>query len=80
MDRPKLTPEAFDMIASMRPDRILWTLPTIARRIGTSADFVRDTLAKMDDTPVRILGGRYFAFEGDLIAFMRSDRLRPDNA
>lgn len=52
----------------VRP-RILWGADTIARRIGTSADFVRDTLAKEPGSPVRKIGGRYSAIEGELIAF-----------
>jgi hypothetical protein len=51
--------------------RIIWTLPAIGARIGVGADFVRDTLAKQPGSPVREIGGRYYAFEDDLIAFLR---------
>jgi hypothetical protein len=52
---------------------IIWTASAIGRRIGVSADFVRDTLAKMDGSPVRQIGTRYCAVESDLIAFFRAD-------
>lgn len=77
MSRPEITAYAFDRLTARRPDRILWTLPTIAQRIGTSADFVRDTLAKVEGSPVRFLGGRFYAYEDELEAFMRSEERRP---
>ncbi|NTH50922.1 DNA-binding protein [Agrobacterium rhizogenes] len=54
------------------PSRIIWTLPAIGQRIGVGADFVRDTLAKQPRSPIKELGGRFYAFEDDLIAFLRS--------
>lgn len=72
--RPPATPEAFDaMTAPRKPARIIWTAPAIGRRIGTSADFVRDRLAALPGSPVKQIGGRYCAIEADLIAFFRSD-------
>ncbi|WP_102960225.1 hypothetical protein [Mangrovicella endophytica] len=59
------------------PARIIWTLPAIARRIGVGADFVRDTVATAEGTPIRELGGRFYCFEDDLMSFMRSNRLKP---
>lgn len=54
-----------------KQDRIIWTLGGIAKRIGVGPDFVRDTLAKQPGSPVKEMGGRYYAFEDDLIAFLR---------
>lgn len=45
----------------------------IGDRIGVGPDFVRDTLAKQPGSPVKEIGGRYYAFEEDLIAFLRSE-------
>lgn len=70
-----LTPEHFDTLtrahAPAREDKIIWTLPAIAGRIGVGVDFVRDTLARQPNSPVRELGGRYYAFDDELIAFLR---------
>ncbi len=51
--------------------RIIWTLGAIAARIGTGPDFVRDTLAQQPGSPVKEIGGRYYAFEDDLISFLK---------
>lgn len=72
----KLTVDRFDrmtdkMTAHIKPVRIIWTLPAIGRRIGVGVDFVRDTLAKQPGSPVKDIGGRYYAFEDDLIAYLR---------
>lgn len=68
-----LDPDSFDQAVAGKSQgpRIIWTAGAIARRIGTSSDFVRDTLAKEPGTPVRQVGGRYCAVEADLIAFFR---------
>ncbi|HEV7415051.1 MAG TPA: hypothetical protein VGN98_02770 [Tianweitania sediminis] len=74
-----ITPEKLDEILSQASrdvtvtPRIIWTAGAIARRIGTSPDFVRDRLAKEPGSPVRQIGGRYCAIEQDLIAFFRTD-------
>lgn len=72
MTRP-ITVEQFDATVSPKPGRprIIWTLPAIGRRIGVGADFVRDTIAKQPGSPVKEIGGRYYAFEEYLIAFLR---------
>ena len=77
--RPALTASAFDSMAGTRPGRtpIIWTLPAIGARIGVGADFVRDTLAKQPGTPIRQVGGKWYCFEDDLIAFMRSGPREP---
>ncbi len=49
--------------------KILWGADSIARKIGTSADFVRDRLAFEPGSPVRKIGGRYCAIEADLLAY-----------
>lgn len=59
-------------IDSKRDDKIIWTLAGIGRRIGVGPDFVRDTLIKQPRSPVKVIGGRYFCFENDLIDFMKS--------
>lgn len=69
-----LTPDRFDALARnmhAREDRIIWTLPAIAGRLGVGVDFVRDTIAKQPGTPVKEIGGRYYAFESDLLYFLR---------
>lgn len=71
MSNTELTAETFDRIAMKRRDRIIWTLPAIGHRIGAGPDFVRDTLAKQPGSPVKEIGGRYYAFEDDLISFLR---------
>ncbi|MEQ8446928.1 MAG: hypothetical protein RIB57_13670 [Pelagibacterium sp.] len=67
-----LTPRRLDAVLERpKPDRIIWTLPAIGARIGVGADFVRDTLAKQPDSPVKEIGGRYYAFEDDLLTYLR---------
>lgn len=63
------------MTTTAKP-KIIWTLPAIGERIGTGIDFVRDVLMKEEGSPIRTMGGRHYAVEDDLIAFMRSDRHR----
>lgn len=75
----RLTAEKFDKLAEggQRPShnpRIIWTLNAIAQRIGTGVDFVRDTLVTVEDSPVRQIRGRFYCFEDDLIAFLRSKK------
>lgn len=72
----ELTPNHFDHFAAPRnrKDRIIWTLSAIGARIGVGPDFVRDTLAKMPGSPVKEIGGRYYAFEDDLISFLRCQK------
>lgn len=71
----EITPRRFDRMTRERagtsPARIIWTLPAIGAAIGVGPDFVRDTLAKQPGSPVKEIGGRYYAFEDDLIAFLR---------
>lgn len=72
MNKPELTPERLDaLLMPPRRDKIIWTLGGIAARIGTGTDFVRDTLAKQAGSPVKEIGGRYYAFEEDLITFLK---------
>lgn len=59
-------------------DRIIWTLQGIGARIGVGPDFVRDTLMKQPGSPIKEIGGRYYAFEEDLIAFLKSGGLAKD--
>lgn len=77
--KPPLTASRFDKLTERQqrpsgsPSKIIWTLQGIGRRIGTGADFVRDTLAKQEGSPVKQIGGRFYAFEDDLISFLRND-------
>jgi hypothetical protein len=71
MTKPKITAERFDQIASA-PPRIIWTASAIARRVGCSSDFVRNTLANQPGSPVKKIGTRYCAIEADLISFFRA--------
>jgi len=73
MTKHAMSAELFDAVVqpSRRRDRIVWTLPAIGSVIGVGPDFVRDTLAKQPGSPVKEIGGRYYAFEEDLIAFLR---------
>lgn len=78
MSEPILTTSEFDHLvggATEKSPRVIWTLPTIARRLGTGVDFVRDTLAKMPGSPVKLMGNRYYALEDELIAFMRRQNI-----
>lgn len=72
MTKP-LTPQSFDSLThgNAREDRILWTAKAIGRRLGCGPDYVRHTLAGLPGTPIRKQGRRFFAFEDELIAFMR---------
>lgn len=66
------TPEEFDaLVQPKRRDRIIWTLQGIGARIGVGPDFVRDRLAKQPGSPIKEIGGRYYAFEDDLIGYLR---------
>ncbi len=69
--KPAVTPEQFDMAVAPRP-RIIWTAEAIASKIGCSADYVRSTLVNVEGSPVKKIGTRYCAHEGDLIAFFRA--------
>jgi len=70
-----MSPEVFDAVMKPRPrDRIIWTLAAIGARIGVGPDFVRDTLMKQPGSPVHEIGGRYYAFEEDLIDFLRFEQ------
>lgn len=74
MAKPVLTTSEFDSLtggSTEKSPRIIWTLPAIARRLGTGVDFVRDTLAKVEGSPVKMIGNRYYAVEDELIAFLR---------
>ena len=51
--------------------RILWTASGIGRRVGCSGDFVRNVLAAEPGSPVKRIGSRLYAFEGDLLAWLR---------
>ncbi|WP_299939441.1 hypothetical protein [uncultured Nitratireductor sp.] len=77
----EITPRRFDRMTRERagrsPARIIWTLPAIGAVIGVGPDFVRDVIAKEPGSPIREIGGRYYAFEDDLIAFLRGDHEKP---
>ncbi|SDY18391.1 DNA-binding protein [Citreimonas salinaria] len=67
---PPLDPWRFDAIAA-GPEK-LWGLPAIAAALGISIDKAR-RLARLPDCPIyRPDGGSYFAFRGELNAWLRS--------
>lgn len=67
----KLTPEAFDSLTRVRQDRIIWTASGIARRLGCGEDYVRRTLVTLPGSPIHRKGRRLYAFEDELMAWMR---------
>ncbi len=72
MTKP-ISPKALDrMLAPEARSRILWTAEAIGARIGTSADFVRGTLANAEGSPIKKIGTRYCVHEADLLAFFRT--------
>lgn len=64
-----LTPATFDAMTGDR-GRIIWTLGGIGQRIKRGPDFVR-TLAEREGSPIRKEGRQYYAFEDELMAWMR---------
>ena len=69
----QLTPEKFDRtVVGRNRQTIIWTADAIGARIGCSADYVRDTLAALPDSPVKKIGGRWCAHEDDLIRYFRT--------
>ncbi|WP_404404909.1 hypothetical protein [Pelagibacterium halotolerans] len=71
-----LSPQRFDAMASQGAtrygrDKIIWTAGGIAARLGCGEDYVRRTLAALPGTPIKKKGRRLYAFEDDLIAWMR---------
>lgn len=71
MTRP-LTPARADrvLLTATPPARILWTLPTIAGRLGVGIDFAR-ALAQAPESPIRKVQGRWMAIEQDLFDYLR---------
>lgn len=70
--KPEITPQSFDRTVSPKvgAPRIIWTLPAIGARIGRGREFAAE-LAKAEDTPIRREGRQYYAFEDELIAYLR---------
>lgn len=78
MGKP-LTPQAFDRMMeasstnqSDNEAEILWGAKEIGRFIGRSPDYVRDTLAKADGSPIKRQGREYFAFRPALLAWLEA--------
>lgn len=74
MNRPILTPERLDAMLEGKTKpagRIIWTAEAIGKRLGCSADFVRDKLATEEGSPIKKIGGRFCVHEGDLMAWFR---------
>lgn len=61
---PPLAPTVADV-------RVLWTAGGIARRLGCSPDFVRTVLMETPGCPIHRIGGRIYAVEDALLAWMR---------
>jgi hypothetical protein len=75
MTKLNLTPQRFDALTRMhvREDapKIIWTASGIARRLGCGEDYVRRTLAGLPGSPIRRKGRRLYAFDDELILWMR---------
>lgn len=73
MTKTELTPPRFDALVRGAPPhpRIIWTAAGIGRRLNCGEDYVRRTLFGMPGSPIRRKGRRLYAFEDDLIAWMR---------
>ena len=69
MNRKTVKPPS--LVPDLGEGRILWTAGGIARRLGCSPDFVRMVLATAPGSPIRRIGGKIYAFEDDLILFLR---------
>lgn len=67
-----LTAQSFDAMTT-GAGRIIWTLGGIGQRISRGPDFVR-TLADREGSPIRKEGRQFYAFEDELVAFMKSER------
>lgn len=61
------------------PGKIIWTAAAIGAKIGRGADFVRNTLAELPGSPVRRMGKQFYAFEAELIDFLRQGTRKPTN-
>jgi hypothetical protein len=81
LDNRDLPPiDRWRLDALLAPPKILNTAQAIASRIGVSPDFVRNVLVNEPESPVRKIGGRYFAIESELIDFFRSSRNKHNSA
>ena len=65
----QIAPAASTNATAMVP--VIWGCKAIGQAIGKSGDYVRDTLAKLPDTPVRRQGREYYARADELDAFFR---------
>lgn len=65
----ELTPEAFDGVFR---DRKLWGAVEIGGAAGVSPQTIRRSWAKRPDAPIRRVGGRLFAWRGELLAWLRA--------
>lgn len=64
-------PPIMPTVADLSSAKVIWTAGGIARRLGCSADFVTSVLMKAPGCPIQRVGGRIYAVEPDLIAWMR---------
>lgn len=64
---------AFDAMTTRRKEKPTWTLEAIGALIGTGPDFVK-TLTRMDGSPIRQIGGRWFCYESELLAWMKASQ------
>ncbi len=62
-----LTPKNFDAAFDEAP--LIWGAKAIGQRINRSPEFVRRTLAKQPNSPVRNVGGKIYAVEAELLKF-----------
>lgn len=71
MQKHPITPDCFDGMVS-KPEKV-WGAPAIARLLGVSVDTVY-RLSDDEDCPIYRPSGRYFAFRGELMAWLRTKR------
>lgn len=69
----ELTTKTFDNMVRGRRERPVWTLDAIGNLIGVGPDFVK-TLAAIEGSPIHEIGGRWFCYESELIAWMKGAR------
>ena len=78
MNSKPLTPERFDKSLPIPQSKVIWGLDGIGRRIGRSSSFVKRTLLKQPDSPIRKMGKSYCVDESELMDFFKSQSIKHD--
>lgn len=68
MEKNSISAETFDAIT--RNDAVLWGAKAIGDRIGRSPEYVRRTLAKLPDSPIKTVGRELCVGERRLLEFV----------